>query len=330
LCLDGLPRAFSGVNAYELATSWGINWGCGTQVTDTEVDRLFESLPAHSMVRFWAFQAQAFNNKTTHAIDFRPLDRIVSAAERHRQHLILTLTTQDGTCDDGHWKDAAWYRGGYRSANDDFGRGLTPLSYLRWVNAVVKRYRSSPAVAMWEPVNEPEASGCASGWHGWDCWGHLSCPSFAVATAAIRSFFDHLGRTIHALDGRHLVSSGALGGDQCGWAGDGYSTVHASRGIDVASYHDYGSDTEAITDGIQLRIAQAHRLGKPIIAGEVGVAGGAKGSCPNLASRARMIRAKLHAQRAAAFLVWDWSPATDGSCGFGFSSSDPLIAALAP
>ena len=38
--------------------------------------------------------------------------------------------------------------------------GLNPLSYWSYVQDVVNRYKNSPALGMWEPISEPEASAC--------------------------------------------------------------------------------------------------------------------------------------------------------------------------
>ena len=56
LFLHGRPYEFTGINAYELATLWGTNAGCGAQVETPALDSFFGSLRPDSMVRFWAFQ----------------------------------------------------------------------------------------------------------------------------------------------------------------------------------------------------------------------------------------------------------------------------------
>jgi hypothetical protein len=128
LYLDGSPWRFTGVDAYELATAWGINAGCGPMVTDAQMDDLFASLRPRSAVRFWAFQGLA-TNSTTKQRDWRPIDRVVRAAARHGQKLIMVLSGQGGGCDDGHWKDVAWYRGGYNRAFDGDGKSIAPEPY---------------------------------------------------------------------------------------------------------------------------------------------------------------------------------------------------------
>ena len=93
LSLDGSPWRFTGVNAYELATSWGINAGCGDMVGDAQMDSLFASLRPGSAVRFWAFQGLA-TNYISKQRDWRPIDRVVQSAARHGQKLIMVLSGQ--------------------------------------------------------------------------------------------------------------------------------------------------------------------------------------------------------------------------------------------
>ncbi len=133
LTLNGSNYHFTGVNAYEAATDWGVNAGCGPQLSNAQLNQLFSSLPPNSMVRFWAFQGAMATNISTHQLDWAPLDRIFAAAAAHGQRLIVAITDQAGTCDGGHWQDPSWYLGGFRQVFNDpstsDGRGLTPLSY---------------------------------------------------------------------------------------------------------------------------------------------------------------------------------------------------------
>lgn len=52
------------------------------------------------------------------------------------------------------------------------GRGLTPLSYWEYVHLIVARYKDHPALGMWEPISEAEASGCPGLPINADCSGH--------------------------------------------------------------------------------------------------------------------------------------------------------------
>ena len=175
-----MPTKFTGLNAYELATDWGTNAGCGSMPTTAQIDAFFSSLRPNSLVRFWAFQGTIATNVNTGQLDWRPLDNVFYEAAKYHVYLIPTISGQSGSCDGGHWQDPAWYAGGfknvYNSADDSDGRGLTPLSYWDYMNALVSRYADSPALGMWEPMGEPEASDCPAAFEPSNCEGHQTCP----------------------------------------------------------------------------------------------------------------------------------------------------------
>src|SRR4051812_15135025 len=56
LTLVGKPYRFVGLNAYELATYWGRNAGCGAMLGDRQLEHFFASTPPRSLVRIWAWQ----------------------------------------------------------------------------------------------------------------------------------------------------------------------------------------------------------------------------------------------------------------------------------
>ena len=338
LTLGGEPHNFIGVNAYEIATQWGTNAGCGGMETDAQLEQLFASLPPDSLIRFWAYQGTMATDFTTHQINWAPLDRIFSLATQYHQKLIVSLTGQSGTCDNMHWQDPSWYSSGFMQVFDDpastDGRGLTPLSYWAYIQQVVARYRNSPALAMWEPVSEPEASTCPVQYEPTNCGGHQTCPDETAAAQALRHFFDVVGGEIHQLDPEHLVESGTIGSGQCGTSGSDYQYVSASPGIDVLSYHDYYGAAAVGGDqwnGIGVRIATAKALNKPIIDGELGIQAGSAPGCTGLATRAQTVAAKMTAQFAAgvsALLEWNWAPTPDSSCTYGTFPGDPLMQVL--
>jgi hypothetical protein len=334
LVLNGSVYKFVGVDAYEIATDWGTNAGCGGMLSDTQLNTFFASLAPNSLVRFWAFQGTMATNVKTRQLDWGPLDRVFSAAAAHHQRLIVTLTDQGGTCDDGHWQDPSWYQSGFEnvfnSPSNTDGRGLTPLSYDQYLVDIVNRYKSSPALGMWEPISEAEASTCSSQYEPTRCSGHQTCPNEAAAASALRHFFDVVGTQIHSLDPSHLVESGLLGGGQCGTQGSDFQYVSASPGIDVLSYHDYygvptiGGDQ---WNGLAVRFQQASALEKPMIGGEVGIVAGPGTGCTSLATRASEFQAKEQAQfnsGSSGLLVWNWGPSTDSTCSFDTFPGDPL------
>jgi hypothetical protein len=335
LMLHGKAYRFTGVNAYELGTLWSVNAGCGAQLSTAQLDAFFGALRPDSVVRFWAFQAQGVN-RTTKRLDFTGLDRVFRAAERHGQRVLPVLGNQDGSCDDGHWKDKAWYAGGFAKRYNDDGRGLNTVPYSSWVSSVVNRYKASPALAMWEPLNEPEATDCTAGFRGNACYAHHpACP--AGAATALRHFFDVVGAQIKRLDPKHLVASGLIGGGQCGAQGAEYQTVHASAYIDVATYHDYGQDTAALPgdqwNGMSVRLRQAKALSKPLVTEEVGIASSPNHAtgCVEPAVRASLLRHKMTAQMTAGargFLVWNYGPVAQRGCSYDVTTGDPAMTVL--
>ncbi len=335
LYLNGSPYHFVGVNAYEAGTEWGTNAGCGADLSDAQLNQLFASLPPNSLVRFWAFQGTIATNVNTHQLDWGPLDRVFAAAVAHHQRVIAVIGGQGGACDGGHWQDSTWYAGGFKSVFNDpsttDGRGLTPMSYWDYLQAIVSRYASSPALGMWEPMSEAEASTCPPQDEPTNCSGNQTCPDEAVAAAALRYFFDTVGGEIHALDPKHLVESGLLGGGQCGTQGSDYQYVSASPGIDVLSYHDYYGTATLGGDqwnGLAVRFAQMVDVGKPIVGGEIGVRAGSVHGCI-----ARTVREKLEAREernqarhgSSGFVIWNWVPMTSVLCSLDVAPTDPLL-----
>jgi hypothetical protein len=338
LVLNGKPYTFVGVNAYEIGTEFGVNPGCGGQESDAQLNELFASLPPNSLVRFWAFQDAIATNVQTNQLDWAPLDRVFAAAAAHGQRLIVALTDQGGTCDGDHWQDPSWFEGGFmdvfNSPSNSDGSGHTPLSYWDYMQDVVNRYKNSPALGMWEPISEPAAATCDGNYLPGTCWGDTSCNE-AEATTALQHFFGVVGAEIHALDPEHLIESGTMGGGECGLEGSDYQAVSAGPGIDVLSYHDYHSGTPMGGDqwnGIAVRLTQAASLGKPIIAGEMGLDAGTAAGCMTLAERSDEIQAKIQTQMGAGtsgVLVWDWLPAPSSTCNTDTYPGDPLMAVVA-
>ena len=182
------------------------------------------------------------------------------------------------------------------------------------------RYASSPAVYAWEPINEPQVCDVTE----------------AQATTDLTSFFTAVGGEIHALAPGSKVESGFLGTGTCGLENGDYQTVGASPGLDILTYHDYYAATAAVGgdqyNGIAVRVAQAKALGKPIIAGEMGIEAGTSCSV-SLTQRAADYSAKISAQSAlgvTGFMFWDWYPAPTSSCVYeNMQAGDPALALLA-
>jgi len=320
LCQDGNPLTVVGTNAYSLAGLRGHNYGCGPQADD--LDGLLSGLPRGAVVRFWAFQALA-RNPATGAYDFTGIDRLVAAAQRHGVRLIAVLSNQDGTCDDGHWRDAAYYGGGYRDAYDDDGVGRSPDSFWDYLGVVVPRYSASTSLLGWELVNEPETSTCDGGARGAGCYAAKTCP--ADTAPVLRSFFDAVGARLRALDGRrHLVLLGVIGSDQCGAVRDDYSLLLASPQVDIATFHDYADASDLLPEFLEQRLRQSRALSKPLLVEEAGVTGGDVPGCRSGRERALLLGGKANAARRAGalgLLPWTLQPVESG-CAFDFGPKD--------
>ena len=326
LLLDGQPWRFTGINAFSATSYAPVNLGCGPPIAD--LDTVFAGLHPGSAVRVWAFQALGWNDKDRPGhIDFTGIDRVVAAAERAHQQLILTLSDQSGTCDDGHWHDQAWYDGGYTQRYDDYGYGNGDRSYLDWVRLIVARYRDISAVAAWEPVNEPEASTC-SGATGSACYGAQRTCSDS-AELSLRSFYDAIGAEIHRLDPGSVVGTGVIGRKQCGVNGGGFVRLAQSPQVDLMTYHDYSGADETLPPDLQERIGEAADSAKPLVIEEAGIWAGP--GCLTADQRSEDFAAKIRSAFAhglAGYLIWDYAADAGSSCSYAVGPRDPLLALL--
>jgi hypothetical protein len=329
LVFQGKPFRLLGINAPQLATFYPVNGGCGAQI---DPSAFFSTLSPHTAVAV-GFQQDEAVNATTGARDWRSLDRVVSAAEASpsRPLLVISLANQGGVCDANVWKGRAWYAGGFRTEENDLDR-LPRQSFWDYMRAVVDRYKDSPAIAMWEPVGEPEASDCLPGYVGPQCYGHDTCPP--DASAVLRRFFDEVGAEIKSIDPNHLVGDGALGGTQCGWTGDGPQVIDQSPGIDVLTFHDYSGYAGALEPPeLGARLELASGVGKPLVVGEVGLSAGSSPACTSKGVRARRMLDKLDADivaGAAGFMVWAYGGpvSPEPRCDYYVMDDDPTMALL--
>jgi mannan endo-1,4-beta-mannosidase len=316
LTLDGKPWWPIGLNAYQLATDWSINAGCGAQV---DLDQYFSRLAPHSLTRFDAYSSFAVN-KRTGQLDFSALDAVVRAAERHGQLLIAVLSSNEGSCESGSFKDYAWYAGGWQST---ISHG-SPMTFAAWLDAAVTRWGGSPALAGWTAVGEPEPSDCTDS----QCnWTRRVCHSDSAAV--LRAFYDVTGARIHALDPGSTIFSGHAGGGQCGSAGDAFEYVSASPGVDVLEYHFYESKDYLPGnqyDGLARRALQARELNKPLLITEIGMEAG---SCGSTEQRERVLRSaftEMRKQGAAGAMFWSFVPdPRPRECTLDIGPTDPLM-----
>jgi mannan endo-1,4-beta-mannosidase len=308
LMLAGQPFHFTGLNIYN-ANSRG-----NCYVTLGEGSGLDQALtqwgPGKTVMRAWFYQTLATSGGHR---DWAAFDHTLAVARAHGVRVIATLGDQWGDCEDGQYKTAAWYAGGYRG---DLAGGI--VAYRAWVAEVAARYKDDPTIMAWQLMNEAETKtarneGCAAG-----------------GPDTLRAFATDLGGLVRSLDPNHLVSLGTIGGGQCGTQGSEYEYVHASPGIDLCEYHDYNDPTSPLPgdqwNGLAARVAACRALGKPLFVGEIGIKPGDVGG--SLPARADAYARKINAGFGAGVageLVWAWR----SSDGYEVGPGDPALAALA-
>ena len=249
-------------------------------------------------MRFWAYQ-DLTTNKFTHKRDWTALDRVFAAAAANHQRLLVTLTDQWANCKGEVQKTPNWYASGHGKVEQG-----DLQSFDNYMVSVVSRYRNSPALGMWELVNEPEAG-----------------PNGATV---LRSFFDTVGGKLKSIDSKHLLEMGVIGSNQLSIAGSDYVTVAASPAIDVLSYHDYNADNQTMPASLSLRLSQMRTLNKPLIIGESGIQ-----ECSGQ-DRTNKFKAKMSAAFAAGasgYMPWNYVPTGTG-CSYDIVPTDKIMSAL--
>jgi mannan endo-1,4-beta-mannosidase len=283
LMLNGAPYRFVGFNAYGMA-------GCatGTAWSAAQLDQFFGQLPPTAMTRTWAFEHWGID----------ALDAIVASAQAHGQKLILSLAEAGRGCEP-FAKDATWYASGYQGG------------YLTWVRLVVNRYRGSPAIGMWEIINEA---------------GNTS----TVDGPTLKAFLDSVAATIKGIDPRHLVESGSMAEYAPG--SSDFGLLHSGPDIDVGSLHEYDYPL-TISHHLPPTLTPLYALDKPLIIGEMGIASGP--ACPvSLTARADAFKRKLDAyfqSGVAGALIWNYTPNPGTDCGYSVRGTpqDPAIVTIA-
>lgn len=291
LMLNGKPYQCVSFNSFQLC-------GCGHDYelfTDEEIDALFSSLPKNTIIRTWS--NYAFSHKT---------DMLIRLAEKHKIKLILSLGDGRSSCGDhdgaprgdNSGKIAEWYKSGYRKI------------YLPHVIEMVSRYKESPAIAMWEIINEP----ADAPWY------------------VIRDFLHEMAAIIKKHDPNHLVESGTF----AGWAYEGYENykaLHDSPHIDVGNLHEYDYDYQNSnmieSPHFEPCLKAMYDLNKVLIVGEVGIESG--DNCRT--SRNKRVEAMKEkfdiyiGMGAGAVFVWNFAKDSRG-CNLTFNQKDPLYNAI--
>ena len=340
LALNGVPTTIVGVNSRGLAGDPGVSAPCAQANSDQTVAATINALPVGSVLRFEVFQG-GYATSPSGQLNFAGIDRVFADAASHGIYLIPVLANEWGQCDDGQQKGLGWFQSGFEQPASSAlaaaeGVPTPTLSYLSYVQAFAQRYASSPALAMYEPIGEPDASQCSGQLTDDGCSAPWVCNE-AQATAALTSFYSTVGATIRAADPNHLIEAGFGSNSACGLEGDDLTTVASSPGIDVVSFHDYNGTAPLTTSPAGTseldEIGRAQALGKPIIDAETGIEASANDpGCVTPQQRSVELLHKEQAQFAAGvsgFIVWNDDPSsTTTSCTLGFSSTDPLVSAL--
>jgi mannan endo-1,4-beta-mannosidase len=293
LWFGGKPYVAIGFNAFGMA-------GCetGRPYTDAQMDVFFASLRPYGLTRAWAFEAQGIAG----------VEQMVHWAERHSQLLILSLADGRGNCaeadgragGEGSGKTSDWYKSGYKQR------------YLPWLESVVGRFRNSPAIGMWELINEP---------------GDTDDPT-------MRAFFDDAAAHVKAVDPRHLVLSGSQAQYVRGTSD--YAYVHAGPDIDVASLHeydyDYANSRTIMSPQLGPALDAMRTLDKPLIVGETGIQAGTDPNCTSYAARSEAVKQKLDTylrqDGVVGVEVWSWVPKERTGCALESFFLDPMMAMI--
>jgi hypothetical protein len=293
--LDGKPFRFVGLDFFQGALNHGIS-SCGPAGNTPEL--LASSAAAWqgrvTVLRVWFFQRfVTFNGHR----DWTPFDRLIRFATENHIRLIPVLADQWSYCEPP-FKTASWYRGGYvhRALPDE------SVPYRRFVKEVVKRYHNSPAIMMWELVNEPEIS-----------WAPNRPVNDPRAFHILYRFTRNVSRLIKSIDPYHLVSLGTRGifpiRGKAGLSTRDYARIDALRTIDACSYHDYSAPDVTLPHKAVAAVGACTADHKPTYAGEVGIDARV---VSDPVQRAADLGAKMLGQLnggASGFLVWNWWPA---------------------
>lgn len=288
LMLNGKQYQSASFNSFQLS-------GCGHDYevfTDLQIDTLFASLPDNIMIRTWAFPGNTVK-----------IDKVIKLAEQHNVKLLLTLA--DGRSHCGHLdgakdgggsgKQPEWYTTGFRK------------QYLRHVTYMSTTYKNSPAIGMWEIINEP-------GDADWK---------------TIKQFFDEVSAEIKKNDPNHLVCTGSW----APWAYDEdahFQIMHENPNIDVGSLHeydyDYNNSNTIESPHFAGALSAMNNLNKVLIVGETGIESG--DSCrTDIQTRVNAMKQKFDVylnKGAGVVLVWNLAQYSKG-CGFTFPVTDPLL-----
>lgn len=292
LMLNGSPYKFVGYNAFGVTGCEGAAW------SRAQLDAYFGSLPPASMTRLWA--TEMYGTGT--------LDQVVTSAEAHNQKVILTLNNDLNDCVGDGGKTMAWYQSGYKNGG-----------YLNWAKNLANKYKNSPAIGMWEVINEA----------GQFTYGQGG--GAQLDGAVMKDFYQTVASTIKGVDPNHLVGTGDNAEFTYKTGISGYTAASSAAAIDVLSLHDYESDyisnAPTISSHFSSVKSAADGMIKPIIIGEMN-----DNAC-NTTKTARAANVKKStdsylASGASGVLIWNYSQVYYNDCPGGedyiITGSDPV------
>lgn len=224
--------------------------------------------------------------RTDPAEYFRRLDRVIAAAERHQVGIIFSMFWT-------HWPLELAGERGLHLWNTPGTASHTLM--CRYIQEVVERYRSSPAIWVWEFGNELNLSvdlpnAAEFGIQPEDRFTH----------AEMRKLLVEFATQVRRHDPTRLIDSGGTAPRASAWhqmtelswtpdSPEDWCRMlmdDTPDPLNLVSVHSYGEDDLAL---MPLIAVTAKRMGKPLLIGEFGVPG------PRDESSERLFRAQLAA-----------------------------------
>lgn len=283
LYLDGKEYQSASFSSFQLA-------GCGggdELFSLAEVEALFASLPDNIMVRTWAFPGNKAHT-----------DQLVQLAEKHRIKLVLVLGNGRSYCghldgaSNGEWtsKTPEWYTEGFKG------------EFLAHVKDMATTYKDSPAIGMWEIINQP----------------------VDVDWMILKAFMNEVGKVIKENDPNHLVSSGTWA--QWAYGGEAnLQAIHDSNYIDAGTFQDGDSDIVESWH-FPAHISAMNRIDKVAVVSDIDISGGDEGCTYTKEGRMEMVKQKFdhYIDRGASVVLVSSLAKTATDCKT-FSTDDPIM-----
>lgn len=271
--INGKTQYFAGTNTWWLAYTY----------ENSDIDKVLGEIAKSGLLatRIWGFgntndastaqgtffqelksgkQSLNFNSAT----GIPRLDYVVSKAEALNVKLIVPLL--NGNDDLGGINS---YASAYSTTKTNFfTNNASQTAYLAYVDFIVNRYKSSPAIFSWELCNEPRCPGCD--------------------TSVITQWATSVSKHIKSLDPKHLVSlgdegwfappmqapAGANNYPYQGGEGIDFKANLALPDIDFGTFHMYPEPWKETDEWgntyIQEHADVAKAAGKPVIMEEYG------------------------------------------------------------